>query len=141
MRFKNRGYHFFYCYFCSFGPAALLFTICGSLDDIFYRFLLPTAVSLMVPAAMNVLLFYKPSKSSAQRWLDRATYANVAIISTLAVYSAFGIYNSWQFLLLATAVMVGIFAIFAVPLWYFADRREKRNLQAMNEKFSENIEE
>ena len=99
------------------------------------------SICLMVPAAMNVLLFYKPSKSSAQRWLDRATYGTVAIISTLAVYSAFGIYNSWQILLSATAVMVGIFAIFAVPLWYFADRREKRNLQAMNEKFSENIEE
>ena len=140
MTFKNRGLYFIYCYFCSFGPAALVFTICGYLDDTFYRFLLPTAVSLLVPAVMNVLLFYKPSKSPAQRWLNRATYCTMAIVSTLAIYNAFGIYRSWKILLLATAAMVGIYALFAVTMWYFADRREKRKLQAMNEKFMENTD-
>ncbi len=141
MKIKSKSLRLFYSYFGSFGPVALVFSIWGYQIESLYRFLLPTAVALVIPAFLNVFLLCDKHQSKAELWLNRASYGLAAILCTLGSYSAFGIYDSWQILVLATVVMLAVYVAFGFPLFILADRREKRNLQAMNEKFSENTEE
>ncbi len=129
----------FYSYFGSFGVAALLLALLGCHIESVYRFILPTAVALVIPAFLNVFLLCK-HQSKAELWLNRASYGVAAILCTLGSYSAFGIYNSWKILVLATVVMLAVYVAFGIPLFILADRREKRKLQAMNEKFMGNTE-
>ena len=130
----------FYSYFGSFGVTALVFAIAGSQTESMYRFILPTAVALVIPAFFNAFLLCR-QQSKAERWLNRASYGLAAILCTLGSYSAFGIYKSWKIIILATVVMLAVYVAFGIPLFILADRREKRKLRAMNEKFMENTEE
>lgn len=141
MKIKSKSLRLFYSYFGSFGPAALVFAICGYQMESLYRFLVPTAVALVIPAFLNVFVLCSKHQSKAELWLNRASYGLAAILCTLGSYSAFGIYDSWQILVLATVVMLAVYVAFGIPLFILADRREKRKLQAMNEKFMENTEE
>lgn len=141
MNVKSKLTRFYISYLVSFGAAALVFSTLGYIDAIFYRFLFPTAVALVLPAAINALVLCRRPQSSSELWLNRATYGLALIICNLSSYSAFGIYNSWKILFLATAAMLGVYALLGIPLFILADRREKRNLNAMNRVFKDNAEE
>lgn len=141
MNSNSKLVRLFYSYFGSFGVAALLLALLGCHIESVYRFILPTAVALVIPAFLNVFLLCSKHQSKAELWLNRASYGVAATLCTLGSYSAFGIYNSWKILVLATVVILAVYVAFGIPLFILADRREKRKLQAMNEKFMENTEE
>ena len=141
MTIKSKLVRFLYSYFVSFGAAALVFSALGYFSETFYRFLFPTAVALILPAVINALVLCQPSQSFAELWLNRVTYGMSLVICNLSSYSAFGIYNSWKILFLATAVMVGVYVLLGIPLFILADRRVKRNIDAMNGVFKDNAEE
>ena len=141
MTVKSKLLRIFYSYFGSFGAAALIFSACGYVNEIFYRFLFPTAIALVLPAVINALLLDPKGKNSAELWLNRATYGVALVICNLSIYYAFGIYTSWKTMLLASGVMIGVYVLWAFPLFLLADRRIKRNIDTMNSVFKENTEE
>ncbi len=140
MNVKSKFTRFYISYLGSFGAAALIFSVSGYFDENFYRFLLPTAIALVLPAAINALVLCRRPQTSQELWLGRALYGMALVLCTLLSYSAFGLYKSWKIVLLAGAVMVGLYALWGIPLFILADRREKRNLNAMNERFKDNFE-
>lgn len=140
MTIKSKLLRFIYSYYVSFGAAALVFSALGYFSETFYRFIFPTAVALVLPALINALVLCRRPQSSSELWLNRATYGVALVICNLSSYYAFGIYNSWKILFLATAAMLGVYAILGIPLFLLADRREKRNLHTMNDVFKDNKE-
>jgi hypothetical protein len=140
MNVKSKLLRFFYSYFGSFGASALIFSVAGYFNETFYRFLLPSAIALVLPAAINALVLCRRPQTFAELWLGRALYGLALVLCTLLSYFAFGLYKSWEIVLLAGAVMVGLYALWGIPLFILADRREKRNLHTMNEVLKDNKE-
>ena len=112
---------------------SMVLTACKRGDEI----ILPRNVHRSV---INALVLCRRPQTSQELWLGRALYGMALVLCTLLSYSAFGLYKSWKIVLLAGAVMVGLYALWGIPLFILADRREKRNLNAMNERFKDNFE-
>lgn len=139
MTFENKYFRLAYTFFASYGIAIFILLPFVSIVGDRLRILLPTlAVILIFPSVLNMLLFSRHETDAKKRWYKRIYYMIGTVTWATFIFVLFRYFDSTFKVLLGVGVMILCNLLVGIPLFILADRRERKNIEAINKKLQEN---
>lgn len=139
MTFKNKYFRLMYTFFASYGIAVFVLLPFIPLVGERLKVLLPVlAINLIFPNLLNMFLFSRREPDVKKLWYKRIYYMIGAVTWATLIFVLFRYFNNIYQVLLGLGVMILCNLLVSVPLFIFADRYERKNIEAINKKLQEN---